>query len=77
MQDFGGVKLWQVDRFRVLARENVDKFTIANISYFSESGIWLGKIFVNDIWFTKFTIVFCRQNIQIYSTSTLINDNGL
>ena len=24
--------------------ENVGEFTIANISYFSEPGIWLGKI---------------------------------
>ena len=31
-QLFGGVKLWQIDRFRVLVRENVGEFTIANIA---------------------------------------------
>ena len=31
-QNFGGVKLWRIDRFRVLVGENVGKFTIANIA---------------------------------------------
>ena len=31
-QNFGGVKLWQIDRFRVLVGENVGEFTIANIA---------------------------------------------
>ena len=30
----------------------------ANVSYFSESEIWLGKISVNGIQFAKFAIVF-------------------
>ena len=28
---------------------NVGKFTIANNSYFSESGIWQGKVFANGV----------------------------
>ena len=31
-QNFGGVKLWRINHFRVLAGENVDEFTIANIA---------------------------------------------
>ena len=31
-QNFSGVKLWRIDHFRVLARENVGEFTIANIA---------------------------------------------
>ena len=31
-QLFGGVKLWRIDRFRVLVGENVGEFTIANIA---------------------------------------------
>ena len=38
--------------------KNVGEFTIANISYFGEPGIWLGKILVNGICFTKFAKVF-------------------
>ena len=41
--------------FQSSGEENVGEFTIANISYFSESGIWLGKILVNDVRFAKFT----------------------
>ena len=49
-QNFGGVKLWRINRFRVLVRK-----TLANIltCYWSGSGIWLDKILVNDIYFTK------------------------
>ena len=64
MQNFGGEKLWQIGRFRVLAR-NTGKFTIATISYYSESGIWLGKILVNDGRFAKFTKVFPRQSFEL------------
>ena len=48
------------NNFRVLERKNVGEFTIANniIRYLSESGIWLGKILVNDIRFTKFATKF-------------------
>ena len=31
-QNFGEVKLWRIDRFRVLVGENVGEFTIANIA---------------------------------------------
>ena len=31
-QLFGGVKLWRIDRFRVLVGENVGEFTIVNIA---------------------------------------------
>ena len=36
---------------------NVGEFTIATISYYSESGIWLGKILANDDRFVKFAKV--------------------
>ena len=39
-------------------KENVGKFTIANISYFSEPGIWLGKILASGVRFAKFAKVF-------------------
>ena len=35
-QNFGGVELWRIDRFRVFGEENVGKFTAASISSFSE-----------------------------------------
>ena len=62
-QNFGRVKLWQINCFRVLSRENVGEFYI---SYFSESGIWLGKILVNDITFAKSAKVFHRQDFALY-----------
>ena len=43
--------------FQSFSKESVGKFTIANVSYFSESGIWLGKILAND---------FPRQNFALY-----------
>ena len=46
--------------------ENVGKFTIANISYFSESGIWLGKILANGICYAKFAKVFPSQNFVLW-----------
>ena len=32
VQNFDGVKLWRIDRFRVLVGENVGEFAIANIA---------------------------------------------
>ena len=46
--------------------ENVGEFTIANISYFSEPGIWLGKILANGVRFAKFAKVFLRQDFALY-----------
>ena len=43
--------------FWSFGEENVGEFTIANVSYFSESRIWLGKILANDILFAKFVKV--------------------
>ena len=40
--------------FQSFSEENFGEFAIANISYFSESGIWLGKILANDVCFVKF-----------------------
>ena len=34
--------------FWSFGEKNVGEFTTANISYFTESGIWLGKILGND-----------------------------
>ena len=64
-QNFGGVKLWRIDCFRVLVRENVGKFTIA----ISDSGIWLGKILANGIPFAKSAEVFHHQNFALYGNS--------
>ena len=44
--------------FHSFDKENVGEFTIANISYFSEHGIWLDKILANDVRFIKFSKVF-------------------
>ena len=56
--------------FQTFSEENVGELTIADniISYFSESGIWLGKILANDVQFAKFTKVFPRQNFALYGT---------
>ena len=42
-QNSGGVKLWRIDHFIVLARKMLANLLLY-ISHFSESGIWLGKI---------------------------------
>ena len=39
--------------FQSFGKENDSKFIIVNINYFSESGIWLGKILENDIRFAN------------------------
>ena len=66
VQNFGGFKLWQINRFMGFGEENVGKFTIANISYFSEPGIWLGKTSANGIRLAKFAKVFPHQNFALY-----------
>ena len=43
--------------FYSFGEEHFGEFTIATISYYSESGIWLGKILANDDCFTKFAKV--------------------
>ena len=63
-QNSGGVKLWRINRFRVLARKTLANLQLY-ISHFSESGIWLGKILTNDIPFAKFTKVFLHQNFAL------------
>ena len=61
-------KIWRGETLanQSFQKENVGEFTIANISYFSESGIWLGKILVNGIRFAKFTKVFPLHNFALY-----------
>ena len=44
-------------------RENVGKFIIANIRYFSESEILAG---LSGIWFAEFTKVFPHQIFALY-----------
>ena len=44
--------------FQSFGEENVGGFTKANISFFSESEIWLGKILVNNVHYAKFAKVF-------------------
>ena len=56
-QNSGGVKLWRIDHFRVLARKTLANLQLY-ISHFSESGIWMGKILANDVPFAKFAEVF-------------------
>ena len=56
--------------FQSFGKGNVGKFTIANISYFSESGIWLGKILANDICFAKFTEVSLSKFCAIRYVAT-------
>ena len=57
-QNFGGVKLWRIDPFRVLAGGNVGKLTITNIATLVKLD-WQGKILANSVWFAK---VFPCQN---------------
>ena len=64
-QNSGGVKLWRIDHFRVLARKTLANLQLY-ISHFSESGIWLGKILANDVPFAKFAKVFPHQNFALY-----------
>ena len=49
-------------------RKMLGKFTIANISYFSEFVIRLGKILANDISFAKFATKFPPAKILRYTT---------
>ena len=56
-------KTWANRSFQSFGKENVGKFTNANIGYFSDSGIWLGKILANGIRFAK---VFPCQNLALY-----------
>ena len=46
--------------------ENVSDITMANISYFSESGIWLGKILANGVCSAKFANVFPHHKFALY-----------
>ena len=52
MQILYSTKLWQCitlanQSFQIFGKENVGEFTIANISYFSESEIWLLRYMVD------------------------------
>ena len=69
-QNSDGVKLWQIDHFRVLARKMLANLQLY-ISHFSESGIWVGKILANDVPFSKFPKVFPCQNFALYSIANL------
>ena len=46
------------------------------ISYFSESGIWLGKILVDDVQFAKFAKVFPHQNFALYGIMFTLQMNN-
>ena len=63
-------KFWQGktlanQSFQRYGGENVGELTIANVSCSNESGIWLGKILVNDVHFAK---VFIFQNFVLYGS---------
>ena len=51
-QNSSGENLGELMSF---GKENVGKLAKASISYFNKSGIWLGKMLVNNICFAKFT----------------------
>ena len=57
MQNFGGIKLWQID---CLLRKNVGKL------------VNFGKILANGIYFAKFAKVFPCQNFVLYGISNYI-----
>ena len=59
-QNFGRVKLWQIDHFRVLARKMLANLTLATL-------VNLGKILANDVHFVKLAKVFLSQNFALYS----------
>ena len=52
---FSGIKLWQIDGFMSFGQENVGEFTIAKMSYFNESGIWLGGVLQLKFVLPKFS----------------------
>ena len=56
MQKSGGT----AETGELIDAENVDEFTISDISYFSEYGVWLDKRLA---CFNKFTEVFWCQNL--------------
>ena len=66
-------KVWQGrtlanQSFQSFGEENVGEFTIANISYFSESRIWLlGKILANGFCVAKFAPKFSSAKILRYT----------
>ena len=65
------MKFWQGKTlanqlFLSFGEENVGEFTVASISYFSESQFWLGKLLENDVHFAKFTNVISHQNFGLY-----------
>ena len=61
--------------FQSFGKDNVGEFTIGNISYFSESGIWLGKILMNDVNFPKFPLPkFCAIIMVCCDIASCIGD---
>ena len=67
--------------FQSFGEENAGEFTIANIDYFTESRVWLGKILANDICFAKFPKIFPAKILHyavcIYLTSIIRGWYGL
>ena len=57
-----------VDNHEFLVSLLITKMLIDKINYFSESGIWLGKILANGIYFAKSSQGFPCQNFVLYST---------
>ena len=55
--------------FQSFGEENVGKFMIANISYFSN-----GKILANDVPFTKFVKFLLRQNFVLYGMEAAVKN---
>ena len=61
-----GKTLANYQSFYEFGEENVGEFTIGNINYFSEPGIWLGKILANGVHFAKFIKVSSHQNFVLH-----------
>ena len=52
--------------FQILGKENVGKFTNANIGYFSDSGIWLG------FFFKYWQMIFVLPNSPKFSPARIL-----
>ena len=53
--------------FQSFGKEIVGEFTIANVSYFSEYGIWLGNIYWQMTFIYQIHQSFLHQNFAIYT----------
>ena len=57
--------------FQSFGKENVGEFKLLTFSQLSRSGIWLGKIWANDVCFARFAKV-SPTNILCYMVEAIL-----